>query len=255
MVLNYWLELIRLGKPFRVLRRTPRQRLWTWLPNLLETLVTKFDERIFIHQSSYVDPGAKLGVHTSIWHFVHVEGGAIVGENCNIGQNCYIGNNAVVGNACRLGNSVAIFSHVELGDFVFCAPYMVFTHIDFPRAAVSRREVFVKTLVGTGSTLGANCTVVPGIEIGTGTFVAAGATLTGSTADWSLMIGTPARHVGWVSAYGERIALPLTGQGSWTCPHTGDTYVLEDKSLRRIAGPDDLLSYKPGAKLERRVAV
>lgn len=216
--------------------------------------MTKYDERIFIHESSFVDAGAKLGLHTSIWHFVHVESGAVVGENCNIGQSCYIGNNAVVGNACRLGNSVAIFSHVELGDYVFCAPYMVFTHIDFPRAAVSRRAVFAKTVVGTGSTLGANCTVVPGIEIGTGTFLAAGATLTNSTADWSLMIGTPARHVGWVSAYGERIPLPLTGQGSWTCRHTGDTYVLDDKSMRRIAGPDDLLSYKPGAKLERRSA-
>ena len=211
-------------------------------------------ETSFVHPSAYIAEGAKVGAYTSIWHFCHVERTALVGENCNIGQNCYVGNNAIVGNACRLGNSVAIFSHIELGDFVFCAPFMVFTHIDFPRAAVSRRAVFVKTIVGTGTTLGANSTVVPGIKIGKGTFLAAGATLTNSTLDWSLMIGTPARHVGWVSAYGERIPLPLTGIGTWTCPHTGDRYDLKDEILTRTAGTHDLLSYTPGAKLVRRAA-
>ena len=96
---------------------------------------------IQVHPSAIVDPGAKIGAFTSVWHFCHVEAGAVVGENCNLGQNVYVGNSAVVGNACRLGNSVSVFSHVELGDFVFCAPFMVFTHIAFPRAAVNRRGI------------------------------------------------------------------------------------------------------------------
>lgn len=195
-----------------------------------------------------------IGNFTSVWHYCHVEAKAVVGENCNLGQNVYIGSDAVVGHACRLGNSVAIFSHVELGDFVFCAPFMVFTHIAFPRAAVSRRANFIKTRVGTGSTLGANSTVVPGISIGTGTFLAAGSTLTHSTKDWAFMVGVPARHVGWVSAYGEKISLPLEGSGEWTCSHTGDRYILAGKVLSRAPGLTDILRYTPGSKLERMVA-
>lgn len=206
---------------------------------------------IYTHESAIVDPGAKIGAFTSIWHFCHLEGRATVGENCNLGQNVYVGNDAVVGNACRLGNSVSIFSHVELGDFVFCAPFMVFTHISFPRAAVSRRASFNKTVVKDGVTLGANATVIPGVIVGIGTFLAAGATLTKDSKDWSLMVGLPARHVGWVSAYGEKIPLPLSGSGEWRCPHTDDLYVLQDSDLFRVAGPRDLLKYTFGKKLER----
>lgn len=209
----------------------------------------------YIHQSAIVDPGAKIGKFTSIWHFCHIEAGAVVGENNNFGQNVYVGNKAIVGNACRLGNSVSIFSHVELGDFVFCAPFMVFTHINYPRAAVNRREKFVKTIVKTGATLGANSTVVPGVTIGTGMFLAAGGTLTRDGKDWALMIGSPARQVGWVSAYGESIPLPLTGGGEWKCPRTGDVYVLEASNLVRHAGAHDILKYKFGQKLERMQSV
>lgn len=209
---------------------------------------------IQIHPTATVDPGAKIGDHTAIWHYSHVEAKAIVGENCNLGQNVYVGNKAVVGHGCRLGNSVAIFSHVELGDFVFCAPFMVFTHIAFPRAAVNRRSSFEKTIVKNGVTLGANSTVMPGITIGEGTFLAAGSTLTKDCKDWALMIGTPARHVGWVSAYGEKIPLPIEGKGEWKCIHTGDVYVLETSILKRTPGPRDILHYLPGAKLERMTA-
>ncbi len=204
-----------------------------------------------IHPTAVVDPGARVGAFTAIWHFCHVEAQAIVGENCNLGQNVYIGNNAVVGNGCRLGNSVSVFSHVELGDFVFCAPFMVFTHISFPRAAVNRRESFRKTIVKTGASLGANSTVVPGITVGMGTFLAAGATLTKDCKDWSLMIGSPARQVGWASAYGEKVPLPLVGEGEWTCRHTGDVYVLRESTLVRRAAPHDILRYRFGEKLER----
>lgn len=206
---------------------------------------------IRIHPSAVIDEGAIIGDFTSVWHYSHVEEQAIIGENCNLGQNVYVGNNAVVGNGCRLGNSVSIFSHVELGDFVFCAPFMVFTHISFPRAAVNRRASFRKTIVKTGVTLGANSTVLPGVNIGTGTFLAAGSTLTKDCKDWALLLGSPARQIGWVSAYGEKIPLPLSGHGDWRCPHTGDVYVLEDTALVRTPGPIDILKYHPGAKLER----
>lgn len=206
---------------------------------------------IFIHPTATVDEGARVGDYTSVWHYSHVETAALVGENCNLGQNTYVGNNAVVGNGCRLGNSVSVFSHVQLGDFVFCAPFMVFTHIAFPRACINRRSSFTTTIVKTGASLGANSTVVPGITIGTGTFLAAGSTLTKDCADWALMIGTPARQVGWVSAFGEKIALPLSGEGQWTCDHTGDVYTLQGTTLRRQPGPHDILEYHPGRKLER----
>lgn len=175
----------------------------------------------------------------------------MIGENSNLGQNAYVQNHAVVGNACRLGNSVSVFSHVELEDFVFCAPFMVFTHIAFPRACVNRRGSFRKTIVKKGASLGANSTVTPGITIGTGTFLAAGGTLTRDSKDWSFMVGTPARQIGWVSAYGERIELPLKGQSEWQCSHTGDTYCLEEDRLTRRPGPRDILKYENGKKLER----
>lgn len=207
-----------------------------------------------IHPTATVDSGATIGAHTAIWHYCHVESRATVGENCNLGQNVYVGNNAIVGHACRLGNSVAVFSHVELGNFVFCAPFMVFTHIAFPRAAVNRRASFEKTWVQDGVTLGANSTVVPGITIGMGTFLAAGSTLTRSSKAWALMVGVPARQVGWVSAYGEKIPLPLEGKGEWFCERTGDVYLLDGVHLSRQPGPQDILKYVSGKKLERLTA-
>ena len=206
---------------------------------------------IKIHSSSIVDKGAKIGNFTKIWHFCHISNKSEIGENCNLGQNVFVGTNTTIGNACRIGNSVSIFSNVCLEDFVFCAPFMVFTHISFPRAAVNRRATFRKTIVKSGATLGANSTVVPGVTIGTGTFLAAGSTLTKDCKDWALMLGSPARQIGWASAFGDKIPLPLTGQGKWKCPHTGDIYVLEDAALVRTPGPTDILKYHPGAKLER----
>ncbi len=203
------------------------------------------------HATAIIDEGAQIGDFTSIWHFCHIESCAAVGENCNLGQNVYIGNDAKVGNACRIGNSVSIFSHVELSDFVFCGPFMVFTHISFPRAAVTRRNNFRKTIVKSGATLGANSTIVPNIIIGSGAFIAAGSTLTKNCKDWALMVGVPARQVGWVSAYGEKIPLPLVGQGEWKCAHTGDTYVLADHTLVRHPAGVDILQYHRGTKFLR----
>jgi len=206
---------------------------------------------IQIHSTAVVDPGAKVGDFTSVWHFCHVESRAVVGENCNLGQNVYVGTESVFGNGCRLGNSVSIFSHVELSDFVFCAPFMVFTHISFPRSVVNRQATFDKTLVEVGAPLGANSTVVSGITVAGGTFLAAGSTLTRDSKAWSLMIGSPARQVGWVSAFGEKIPLPLEGDAQWCRPHTGDEYRLVAITILRVPGIHDILKYVPGKKLER----
>lgn len=207
--------------------------------------------KLFVHKTATVDDGASIGDYTSIWHYSHIEREGRVGENCNLGQNTYVGNNAVVGNACRIGNTVSIFSHVELEDFVFCAPFMVFTHIGYPRAAVNRHSVFEKTLIQSGVTLGANCTVVPGITVGKGAFVGAGSVLTKSCKAWALMVGVPARHVGWVSAFGERIPLDISGVGQWMCPNTGDVYRLDGNDLHRESGEVDILKYVAGQKLRR----
>lgn len=208
-------------------------------------------DQAFIHPTAVVEPGAIVGAFTKVWLFSHIDAGAIVGENCSLGQNTYVTPDAVVGNACRLGNAVSVFGHVELQDFVFCAPYMVFTHISFPRAAINRHAVFKKTLVKTGTTFGANSTVVPDITVGAGTFLAAGSTLTKSTKDWSFMVGSPARHIGWVSAFGEKIELPLEGAGEWHCPHTDDVYTLAGSELQRLPANTDILKYEPGVRLHR----
>src|SRR3982074_1781424 len=148
----------------------------------------------FVHSSAVVEDGAQVGKYTKVWYFSHVAPGAVIGENCSLGQNTYVERNAIVGNACRLGNSVSIFSHVELEDFVFCAPYMVFTHISFPRAAINRHAVFKKTLVKTGTTLGANSTVVPDVTCGVGTFLAAGSPLPSGSTSRCRQPGTPRRR-------------------------------------------------------------
>ncbi len=203
------------------------------------------------HDTATINSGAVIGNFTAIWHYSHVEKTAVIGENCNLGQNTYVGNNAIIGNGCRIGNSVSIFSNVELQDYIFCAPFMVFTHISYPRAAIVRHNAFEKTLVKTGATLGANSTIVPGITVGMGAFIAAGAVLTKSCKDWSLMLGVPAKQIGWVSAFGEKIPLPMLGSGEWMCSHTGDVYTLDGTELRRKAGSVDILKYIPGKKLNR----
>lgn len=208
--------------------------------------------KVFIHPTAVLEDGATVGEYTNIWHFSHIQSAAKIGENCNLGQNTFVANDALIGNACRLGNSVSIYSHVELEDFVFCAPFMVFTHINYPRAAINRRNVFQKTLVKTGATLGANSTVLPNIIVGQGAFVGAGSVLTKSCKDWALMVGIPAKHLGWVSAFGEKIPLPLQGSGSWVCPHTNDVYYLMNKELIRLAGSVDILKYTHGKKLNRK---
>lgn len=159
----------------------------------------------FVHESSYVDEGAEVGDGTRIWHFSHVMAGARIGERCVVGQNVNIGSRAVLGSNVKVQNNVSIYDDVEIEDDVFCGPSMVFTNVLTPRAHVSRKSEYGRTLVRRGATLGANCTVVCGNVIGRYAMVGAGAVVTADVPDYALVVGNPARAIGWVCNCGERI--------------------------------------------------
>jgi UDP-2-acetamido-3-amino-2,3-dideoxy-glucuronate N-acetyltransferase len=186
-----------------------------------------------IHPSAIVDPGAQIGAGTRIWHFVHVCAGARIGERCSLGQNVFVGNRVAIGNNVKIQNNVSVYDNVFLEDDVFCGPSMVFTNVYNPRSAVTRKDEYRDTVVRRGATLGANCTVVCGVTIGEHAFVAAGAVVNRDVRPFALMAGVPARQIGWMSAFGERVPLPLSGAGEYACPHTGDRYRLAGAELRR----------------------
>ena len=186
-----------------------------------------------IHPTAVVDAGATIGAGSRIWHWVHICAGAVIGERCSFGQNVFVGNQVRIGNNVKIQNNVSVYDNVTLEDDVFCGPSMVFTNVYNPRSAVTRKHEYRDTLVQRGATLGANCTVVCGTCIGHDAFVGAGAVVTKDVRPFALMLGVPARHVGWMSAFGERIALPLQGQGEWLCPHSGDRYSLQGAVLTR----------------------
>ncbi len=177
-----------------------------------------------IHPSAIVDPGAQLGEGCRVWHFVHISAGARIGARCTFGQNVYVGNDVAIGDNVRVQNNVSVYDAVTLEDDVFCGPSMVFTNVYNPRAAVSRKSEYRRTMVRRGATLGANCTVVCGVTIGCYAFVGAGAVLRCDAPDYSLWVGVPARHVGWMSRHGERLRLPLQANGEAACPATGERY-------------------------------
>ena len=181
-----------------------------------------------IHATAIVDEGAKVGDGTRIWHWVHVSGGARIGRGCSLGQNVYVGNRVVIGDNVKIQNNVSVYDNVTLEDGVFCGPSMVFTNVYNPRSDVSRKEEYRDTLVKRGATLGANCTIVCGVTVGEYAFVGAGAVINRDVPAFALMVGVPGRQVGWMSRFGERLALSLDGDAETTCPHTGDRYVLQD---------------------------
>ena len=186
-----------------------------------------------VHASAIVDSGAQIGAGSRIWHFVHVSSGARIGERCSLGQNVFVGNRVVIGNNVKIQNNVSVYDNVTLEDDVFCGPSMVFTNVYNPRSAVTRKDEYRDTLVKRGATLGANCTVVCGITVGEHAFIGAGAVLNRDVKPFALMAGVPAKQIGWMSAFGERVELPLTGHAEWTCPHTGDRYTLSGDRLAR----------------------
>jgi UDP-2-acetamido-3-amino-2,3-dideoxy-glucuronate N-acetyltransferase len=187
---------------------------------------------ISIHPTAIVDPGATIGEGSRIWHWVHICAGARVGRNCSFGQNVFVGNRVTIGNNVKIQNNVSVYDNVTLEDDVFCGPSMVFTNVYNPRSAVSRKHEYRDTLVRQGATLGANCTVVCGTAIGEYAFVAAGAVVNRDVAPYALMAGVPARQIGWMSRYGERLDLPLSGNASVTCPHTHEVYQLLEGRCR-----------------------
>lgn len=179
-----------------------------------------------IHPTAIVDEGASIGEGTRVWHWVHVCSGAQIGNDCSLGQNVFVGNAVVIGNNVKIQNNVSVYDNVTLEDDVFCGPSMVFTNVYNPRSAVPRKNEYRNTLVRRGATLGANCTIVCGTNIGEYAFVGAGAVVNRDVPDYALMVGVPARQIGWMSRHGERLELPLAGEGEARCPETGETYRL-----------------------------
>jgi UDP-2-acetamido-3-amino-2,3-dideoxy-glucuronate N-acetyltransferase len=180
----------------------------------------------FAHESAVIDDGAIIGEDSRIWHFSHLSAGARIGRSVSIGQNVFIGNLVSIGDMCKIQNNVSIYDRVTLEDGVFCGPSMVFTNVHNPRALVDRKHEYRHTRVQKGATLGANCTIVCGITIGRFAFVGAGTVVTRDVPDYALVVGVPAKHVGWMSAYGERLNLPLSGNAETVCAHTGERYRL-----------------------------
>ena len=191
--------------------------------------------KISVHHTAIVDEGAEIGEGSRVWHWVHVCAGARIGRDVSLGQNVFVGNKVIIGDKCKIQNNVSIYDNVTLEEGVFCGPSMVFTNVYNPRSLIERKSEYRDTLVKRGVTLGANCTIVCGTTIGEFAFVGAGAVINKDVKPYALMVGVPARQVGWMSEYGEQIPLPVKGEGEYTCPHTGQQYRLNDQILERIS--------------------
>ena len=185
------------------------------------------------HPSAIVDEGAQIGEGSRVWHFVHVCGGARIGEGVSLGQNVFVGNKVVIGDRCKIQNNVSVYDNVTLEEGVFCGPSMVFTNVYNPRSLIERKDQYRDTVVRRGATLGANCTIVCGITIGEFAFVGAGAVVNKDVPAYALMVGVPARQIGWMSEFGEQLTLPVKGDGEAMCPQTGDRYVLRNGTLSK----------------------
>lgn len=185
------------------------------------------------HSSAVIDNGATIGEGSRVWHFVHVCAGARIGRGVSLGQNVFVGNKVIIGDHCKIQNNVSVYDNVTLEDGVFCGPSMVFTNVYNPRSLVERKSEYRDTLVKRGATLGANCTVVCGVTIGEYAFVAAGAVINRDVPSYALMVGVPARQIGWMSEFGDRLEIPLIGEARIRCPSTGAEYRLDGQLLMR----------------------
>ena len=179
------------------------------------------------HETAIVDQGAIIGNDTRIWHWVHVSAGAHIGERCSLGQNVYVGNRVIIGNNVKIQNNVSVYDNVTLEDDVFCGPSMVFTNVYNPRSAVTRKDEYRNTLIKRGATLGANCTIVCGVTIGQYAFIGASAVINRDVPDYALMVGVPAKQIGWMSKFGEQLKFEeqLDKTAIATCANTGGKYI------------------------------
>ena len=188
----------------------------------------------FAHESSYVDAGAKVGADTKIWHFCHVMAGAVIGERCSLGQNVVVMPGTRIGDNVKIQNNVSIYEGVVLEDDVFCGPSCVFTNVTNPRSHVSRKAEYKETRVKRGSSIGANATIVCGVTLGEFAFIGAGAVVTADVPAYALMVGVPARRMGWMCQCGERLHLD---RAEANCPRCGAGYREEGESLRCVVPP------------------
>jgi len=188
---------------------------------------------VTVHSSAIVDEGAQIGDGSRVWHFVHVCGGARIGKNVSMGQNVFVGNKVTIGDDCKIQNNVSVYDNVHLEEGVFCGPSVVFTNVYNPRSLIERKSEYRETLVKKGATLGANCTVVCGVTINEYAFVGAGAVINKDVPAYALMVGVPAKQIGWMSEFGEQIDLPLTGKAESICLHTGARYLLEGNKVSK----------------------
>ena len=187
----------------------------------------------FAHESAVVDAGARIGEGSRIWHFSHIMPGAVIGRNCTIGQNVYIGAGVVIGNGVKIQNNVSVYSGVVVEDDAFLGPSCVFTNVINPRSHIERKEEFRQTLVRRGVSIGANATIICGIELGEYAFIGAGSVVTSSVPAYELVKGNPARSSGWMSAAGHRLEFDIDGHA--TCPDDGSRYRFEDGHVTRIS--------------------
>ncbi len=192
------------------------------------------ENRYYKHHSAFVDKGAEIGEDSRVWHFVHVSAGAKIGCGVSLGQNVFVGNRVTIGDKCKIQNNVSVYDNVHLEDDVFCGPSMVFTNVYNPRSGIERKDEYRTTLIKKGATLGANCTIICGVTIGEYAFIGAGAVVNKDIKAYALIVGVPAKQIGWMSEYGEQIDLPLDGSGTATCPHTGVVYELRDCHLGKL---------------------
>lgn len=189
---------------------------------------------VTIHPTAIVDPGAEIGEQSRIWHWAHVCGGAKIGKDVSLGQNVFVGNKVIIGDKCKIQNNVSVYDNVTLQEGVFCGPSMVFTNVYNPRSLIERKSEYKDTLVKKGATIGANVTIICGVTIGEYAFIGAGSVVNKDVLPYALLVGVPARQIGWMSEYGERIPLPLSGRGIYQCPHTAQCYELLDRRLMKV---------------------
>ena len=188
------------------------------------------------HESAIVDEGAQIGDNSRVWHFVHVCGGAKIGQGVSLGQNVFVGNKVIIGDHCKVQNNVSVYDNVILEEGVFCGPSMVFTNVYNPRSLIERKDQYHNTLIKKGATLGANCTIVCGVIVGEYAFVGAGAVVNKDVPAYALMVGVPAKQIGWMSDFGEQLDLPMMGQAEAVCEHTGAVYRLEGQIVHKQQG-------------------